>query len=614
MFKYLKSRGLDEETINKFSLKEEDKIIKIPYYGESGKILFYKCRSKYSKNFWYYPKDINLSIYNSWNLKSYKDYVVITEGEIDCLTLLQFGINAVGSPGAALFKKDWIKLFDYIDKVYIAFDNDIAGIEGAKKLTEEYFSNRDTYNILIPRDKGTKDINDLTMKLGYKKDDFLKNRREEIKNEAKPTNNRKKKSKDNNIVKVSRFVTEKKIGEIVFSKEERTGSFAIYDRETEKVEYTDSYEHKGITYLTDINSDLILNGIVKIPNKVIEYGTTKDLVLDLEKYIDKYVDITGKYNRDVVITYILLTWVYERFSSIPYMRALGDYGSGKSRLLRVLNVCYKSIYASGNTSEAPIFRLMHKFGGTLIIDEVELSRKSDKNEGIKDILRFGTNKDGVVTRCDGQNFEVKAYKVFGPKILGARRSYGDNALESRIIDIRMKETQSNSIPLNLDIRQFEADSEVIRSKLLYWSFRNFFKINTNVYKKYIDNSISKRINETNSPLICIRDWDADFINQLIAKARHKHMSLMEEKSLSLEANIVRAIVNIYEVNLNNPLLKNIAIKLSEQERKNYSSRFIAKFVRDCLGFNTGHTRDGDIVVVERKKLDGLIKEYNIDKY
>jgi energy-coupling factor transporter ATP-binding protein EcfA2 len=60
---------------------------------------------------------------------------------------------------------------------------------------------------------------------------------------------------------------------------------------------------------------------------------------------------------------------------VGYLRIIGDYGSGKSRLLKVLNICYKSIYTSGNASEAPIFRLMHKYGGTLIIDEDEPSVK-----------------------------------------------------------------------------------------------------------------------------------------------------------------------------------------------------------------------------------------------
>lgn len=612
MFEYFKSRGLKEDIIKKFGLKEKENYIMIPYLNKSKKILFYKCRSKYSKKFWYYPKGKELALYNFWNLSSYKDYVVICEGEIDCLTLLQVGINAVGSPGSGLFKQGWVKLFDHINKIYICFDNDMAGIEGARKLAEEYFISRDTYNILVPRDKGAKDINDLAVELEYRKDAFKKLIDQAVRYEA-TTKEKKEKVKKSvkNKIKVSRFVVGRKIGEIIYSKKDRTGGLLIYDEVTGKIEEADSFEHEGKIYTPDINSELILNSIVKIPKGVSEYRTTEDLISNLHKYLNKYVDIEDEIDRDIVLTYVLLTWVYQRFSSIPYLRVIGDYGTGKSRLLKVLNICYKSIYTSGNASEAPIFRLVHKYGGTLIIDEAELSRRNDRCEGIKEILRFGKDSDGVVARCDGTNFEVKTYKVFGPKILGSRRSYNDDALESRMINIRMRETKYDHIPLNLDVEEFEVDSERIRSKLLLWSFRNYFRIDTNVYINYVDRTVSKRINEMNSPLICIRHWDKDFIEGLLAKAKEKYQSLMEDKSLSIEAEILKEVLRLSEGNSKDPLLKDISENLSELRSKKYSSRFIASIIRDNLGLITSHSRDGTIVVVNKGKLDKLTREYNL---
>lgn len=254
---------------------------------------------------------------------------------------------------------------------------------------------------------------------------------------------------------------------------------------------------------------------------------------------------------------------------------------------------------------------IHKYGGTLIIDEAELSRRNDRCEGIKEILRFGKDSDGVVARCDGVNFEVKTYKVFGPKILGSRRSYNDGALESRMINIRMRETKYDQIPLNLDIDEFEVDSERIRSKLLLWSFRNYFRIDTNIYKEYIDSTVSKRINEMNSPLICVRCWDKDFIEGLLAKAKEKYQSLMEDKSLSLEAEILKEILRLSAGNSKNPLIKDISENLSESRSKKLSSRFIASIIRDNLGLITNHSREGTIVVVNKSKLDKLIREYNL---
>ena len=286
-------------------------------------------------------------------------------------------------------------------------------------------------------------------------------------------------------------------------------------------------------------------------------------------------------------------------------------GCGKSRLLKVLNICYKSIYTSGNSTEAPIFRLIHKYGGTLIIDEAEFSRRTDGNEGVKEILRFGKDRDGVVPRCDGVNFEVKTYRVFGPKILGSRKSYNDDALESRIINIKMKETEAEHIPLNLDKDKFKEDSDKLRRKLLKWSFDNYFKIDTNIYEKYIDNDVSKRINEMNSSLICVRAWDKGFIRALLDKSREKHLGLMEDKSLSFEANIVKEIEGLYSKNGKDPLLKDVVENLNEEGKRNYSSRFIGNIIRDTLGLKTRHTRDGSVIEINKTRLEELLKLYNL---
>jgi DNA primase len=78
----------------------------------------------------------------------------------------------------ALLGQDFLRragqIFSHIEKIYIAFDNDNAGIEGAKRLSDDVFGTRETYNILIPREGGSKDINDMLVKLKYERDDFLK--------------------------------------------------------------------------------------------------------------------------------------------------------------------------------------------------------------------------------------------------------------------------------------------------------------------------------------------------------------------------------------------------------------------------------------------------------
>lgn len=81
------------------------------------------------------------------------DHVFITEGEIDCLTLLDHKINAIGVPGTNGFKLKWIEYFKKYEVIpVIAFDNDDSGGEGAKKL-QLLFSHHGIGSKIIHPDK-----------------------------------------------------------------------------------------------------------------------------------------------------------------------------------------------------------------------------------------------------------------------------------------------------------------------------------------------------------------------------------------------------------------------------------------------------------------------------
>ena len=63
------------------------------------------------------------------------DYIIITEGESDCIALWSAGIpNVVGATvGAKGVKNEWIQSLDKFGKIYLAFDTDMAGKDGAAR-------------------------------------------------------------------------------------------------------------------------------------------------------------------------------------------------------------------------------------------------------------------------------------------------------------------------------------------------------------------------------------------------------------------------------------------------------------------------------------------------
>lgn len=78
------------------------------------------------------------AIFNTEVLKDKPDQLVICEGEFDCLVLRAFGIPAITSTaGARTFKEEWIEKLTSVRHLYICFDNDDAGVQGANELIDK---------------------------------------------------------------------------------------------------------------------------------------------------------------------------------------------------------------------------------------------------------------------------------------------------------------------------------------------------------------------------------------------------------------------------------------------------------------------------------------------
>ena len=75
-----------------------------------------------------------VGIFNAECLWTAQD-VVICEGEIDAMLLVQAGYNAVTSTGGAgSWKAEWARFFAGVQRIYVLFDNDAAGSDGAMKV------------------------------------------------------------------------------------------------------------------------------------------------------------------------------------------------------------------------------------------------------------------------------------------------------------------------------------------------------------------------------------------------------------------------------------------------------------------------------------------------
>ena len=229
------------------------------------------------------------------------------------------------------------------------------------------------------------------------------------------------------------------IVEMVYRPDLRRTLFTVYSGGRWTLQDTVDIEPDTKFVPFSANNNLIKNEVVLLPSEPRIYGSEAQLVADIRTFIHRYVDF-GESFENVATHYVLLTWLYDAFNELPYLRLRGDYGSGKTRaLLTIGSLSYKAFFASGASTVSPIFHTLDAFRGTLIFDEADF-RFSDERAEIVKILNNGNVRGLPVLRTmmnRQREFNPQAFQVFGPKVVATRGSYDDRALESRFLTEEM---------------------------------------------------------------------------------------------------------------------------------------------------------------------------------
>jgi len=199
---YLNGRGIPNETIDLNLIGWNGWRITIPIVDSDGTVTFFKqAKDPEDKNdspkMIAWPKG-HLELYGWENLKDNASQIIICEGEFDRLVLEANGFKAVTSTGGArAFKKEWTKEFESIPEVYICFDNDEPGKNGALRVGRLIPHAK---LVELPRDVGEAgDVTDFFVRLKRTREDFLK-----LLQEAKPAPQ---------ALEIPRFVSKSRNGE-----------------------------------------------------------------------------------------------------------------------------------------------------------------------------------------------------------------------------------------------------------------------------------------------------------------------------------------------------------------------------------------------------------------
>lgn len=521
----------------------------------------------------------DLSLYNGDATR--KPVVDVGEGLPDTVTLIQWGINATGSPGTGGVHNH-AERFRKCRKVRFPWDTDAAGerevIKSATKI-QEVLEDGQCYVVRLP--KTVKDVNEYLLSGATKEDylalpeipliqhmieridpklpaaerrelvqpiykliarlslieqeeyfDLLKNHLKVPKNASRaevkkileaPKPREEEKGADEPAFKLT-FKRRRLIvpaQDFVFNSP-ATGNVAVY-LSTERTVVDDS----GSRTVEGLEPFLIRathqGGDVKIDFKnIMQMGLTRDemkrvpfasmvsgrwrpeghfpysierflgghvkevngaqLFDDIEALFRRYIWLPDPRDYKLLAAWTMMTYVYRLFDAIGYLQLHGVRESGKSQIMRLLELLCFNAKKSSSATESAMFRSLEANCRTFFVDEAEKLNNPQPGTPAHDLMLLcndGYKKGGGAERVEKNeagNFETVFFDTYSPKVFAsiAELNY---VLASRCIKVScLRATHEEAAGL----KDFAQNShrelpviEDIRDRLYCWMLLHF---------------------------------------------------------------------------------------------------------------------------------------------
>jgi len=417
---------------------------------------------------------------------------------------------------------------------------------------------------------------------------------------------------------ISRVFDDGTIVELVYDPIAGTTAFAV-GRPGESVTIEPTFTAPTGEHLVPYSAknNLITSGCVLLPSDLGDFRDKGDLVAEIQSFLHRYVDLSPLFE-EVAAHYVLLTWVYDAFSDLGYLRFRGDWGSGKTRaLLAVGSLCYKPFFASGASTVSPIFHIQDAFQGTLILDEADF-RFTDATAELTKVLNNGTTRGLPVLRTmtnRHKELNPTAFRVFGPKIVAMREGFADQALESRFLT-----EETGGRPLRADIPvhlpdSFKVGAQALRNKLLAWRFQ--YRAIVAADPSRLPEVMSPRAKQTSLALLSLID-DNNLRDELIDHVSGLDAEAAEDRAGTLDAAMLAAVIQVFDGSAApHAAVKDIADRFNarstEQLGQPMTNKWVGSFLRRRLRLAT--TKTGGVYVVppsERARVTALAKRFGVD--
>lgn len=316
----------------------------------------------------------------------------------------------------------------------------------------------------------------------------------------------------------------------------------------------DSLVMDGQKYLPYPVNETIRSGAVSFPSKLGEEKSLRELITIAEIFIKTHYLLPSDKVARMMAYYVMMTWIYDAFNSLMYLRAMGDAGSGKSEMMRRVGLlCYRMMTANGAGSTSAMFRMVERYKGTVFIDEADLSNSDTASDMVK-FINLGAMKGNPILRTvevtgpnGNKDFEEKAFQTFCPKLIAQRKDFIDDAVGTRCLTFPVQpreqiELRRAGIPNEIN-NSMREQALAIRNMFLRWRLKNWLP-EIEVNPDFYDLQISTRLNQVAGPLLQLAAEDPIQQEEIRKNLRDYYLETILDRSMTISARVIEAIWKI----------------------------------------------------------------------
>lgn len=255
-----------------------------------------------------------------------------------------------------------------------------------------------------------------------------------------------------------------------------------------------------------------------------------ELLGEIREFATDYSVFPSVYSPSVLALWVAHTWVVERFDSTPRLAILSaEKGSGKTRILEILEVLVREPVRASDVSAPTLFRIIEKRRPTLLLDESDifLGVANDGADSVRSVVNAGYRKNNPVIRCVGNSFEPTPFDTFGPVALAGLGDLPETILDRSVI-LRIRRRARSEPVTRWRTSEAEPRGHALRDRLEEWSRADW----TPVYPED-DGTISDRLADVWEPLFVLADRAGDQWPRLVREAVAALTETTEVESLPL---------------------------------------------------------------------------------